>query len=686
MQITHLKFNTTTFKAINLPPEEKQQSDDLLKNLEGANCFQADLFKIKLYRLFDKHLQKEVDLKSRNNYIKADFSQKILLVFFETLENIRNRTTSISELLPIINKVRPGKDEIKSGILESSLDEFIPNTTLSLKDTVTTDNLPVYSRPKNSEELSGIQEEISSLLKENELDDVEKVILNEKASGKSFQTIANILTLSKTTIRDIYLRSVAKIQAKNNNLPQNFLDFEDTLVKEYDLEDYRAKLKKAILAYPNIVDVDLNKLFKNISKGSKLLNITHQDYAKSLILHPTMFYAKPETIKKNVQTSSRLLEIDDALFIRAALKQPSLFSFAGETLNENVQKSSEVFNISKAEFINLALIMPELFYLKPELLKKNVEDTSKRLNIAEDVFFKATTKYPSLMACSSDTIDNNVNQSSKLLKIPREKFIKAGLKHPQLFSQSPLTLKKNVENSSKLLNIDEEEFVKACLKQPQLIYQKPETLNSNINKCVEIIQIPRKDYIKIALRQPQLMYQNPYTLKRNFDRSSELLGLSQEEFTTAVLSAPQLIVLKPENINQKVETISKNMNMQKSEIAKMIVKYPFIVIQTPENVTKKLKIQKYYQEINGKKNNKLAFYTTTNETQYNRILAYLIKTHYRDKNICTKNLEKYILDNADEHYEFELPQNDLNDEFMSYAHEYVKNLLGYSNIKFKIKE
>ena len=112
VQITHLKFNTTTFKAINLPPEEKQQSDDLLKSLEGADGFQADLFKIKLYRLFDKHLQREVDLKSRNNYIKADFSQKILLVFFETLENIRNRTTSISELLPIINKARNKNEDL----------------------------------------------------------------------------------------------------------------------------------------------------------------------------------------------------------------------------------------------------------------------------------------------------------------------------------------------------------------------------------------------------------------------------------------------------------------------------------------------------------------------------------------------------------------------------------------------
>ena len=86
---------------------EKQKSDTLLQKLITSSEAEADNIKFQLYELYDKHLQKEVETKTKWYHLKEDFAQEIFLKFFEILENIRNNLIPKEDIISILNNIKP---------------------------------------------------------------------------------------------------------------------------------------------------------------------------------------------------------------------------------------------------------------------------------------------------------------------------------------------------------------------------------------------------------------------------------------------------------------------------------------------------------------------------------------------------------------------------------------------------
>jgi DNA-binding CsgD family transcriptional regulator len=255
-------YNNLSFKAIKLNDSEQKKSDNLMQSLKVAPEQKSDTIKFQLYELYDKHLQKEVDLKCKSYHIKEDFAQEMFLKFFESLENVRKNILPIEEFIPFMNKVKPSKNEIKSGITETSIDQNIGSTELVLKDRLVDDDLPQYLSKKNEEERKIVQDEFDKVINKSTLKNIESKILKEKSTGKILQNIADELKLSKTTVSRYYYSAIYKIQDENNALPKNFENFVSEFAKTYEIKD-SSLIKKAITTNPFILSAGIEKISKN---------------------------------------------------------------------------------------------------------------------------------------------------------------------------------------------------------------------------------------------------------------------------------------------------------------------------------------------------------------------------------------------------------------------------------------
>ena len=642
-----INHQLTTFKAIQLDQSEQKKSENLLHSLKGCSDLKSDNIKFQLYELYNKHLQKEIDLKTKSYHTKEDFAQEMFLHFFETLEKIRTSILPIENFIQILNDKKPSNNELKSGVVEKSIDINVNNSKLFLKDLLTNDNTPQYKNQKSAEEKIAIEKEFDKLISESTLNDIENKILINIGKGETIKQTAEKLGLSISRINNLYHRAINKIQNDKNILPKEFDDFANELNNKFKFGDSK-KIKEILIENPILINKDKDEFFIKIKDLALLLNLSETEIFQILLKTPSLIGFRPDTIKENVKNSADILNISEKEFIEAALSRPQLFYLKSETLKENIKNSAKIFNITEKEFIKAALIQPQLFYQKPETLYENIRNSAVIFDITEKKFIKAALSRPQLFYQKPETLKENIKNSSNLFNITEKEFIKAAIKHPPLFSLKPETLKENVKNSSNLFNISEDEFIKAALRQPQLFSQKPETLYENIKNSSNLFNITEKEFIKVALKQPQLFYQKTETLNNNVSRLAELL------------------------------------NLEKNEILQLGQNSPSMLFSNPENLIKKIRIEKYYKEIKGKKNDKFVLIFDSIDRIYNKILAYLIKTNATDCIVSAKNYVDYVNSHPEKIYEFKLPKSEFNEDFIKFTKDFFMKHTKKCNVKFLI--
>ena len=401
MRVQTTTSNFITFRAISLNEREKAKSDKLISGLNTAG--NKEKIKSDLFKVFDKHLQKEAAKKGKKLYYKEDVLQKMYLKFFETLENVKELTTE--SLIEILNSTKFDKNEIKEdyqfGRLSLNKKIYAKNTKskdeskLTIKDRITYDNLQGYLNSASDEERKIYLKQIQELVDKAELTEREKNFLKERGSGKTFKQIAEEYDRSETFIQRIVHNAIAKIQYKSRVLPEMYNDFAEALISKYELNIPKDDIKKVLLNNTYILSYPQDKLFKNIDETSEILKIDPKSYVKTVLRQPSLFSLKPESIAGRIKKGSDLFEIEPKTYIQAALKKPSLFEQKPETLAENIKRTSNLLELDPKIYIKAALKQPALFAMKPETVAENVKNTSRLLKMEQKTFIETALIQPS---------------------------------------------------------------------------------------------------------------------------------------------------------------------------------------------------------------------------------------------------------------------------------------------------
>mgnify|MGYP003534191126 CR=1 FL=1 len=145
------------------------------------------------------------------------------------------------------------------------------------------------------------------------------------------------------------------------------------LKSKYKLEHSLKKIIDLFLSTQQLATIEKDKLFENISRISRLLNIEEKEFVKAALEQPNLFYQYPETLHNNIKNSSKLFKVSEETFVKAALKHPQLFYQNSETLYQNINNTAQKFNIDKDILVKAAFRHPGLFCIKMVVLEFSIQ-------------------------------------------------------------------------------------------------------------------------------------------------------------------------------------------------------------------------------------------------------------------------------------------------------------------------
>ena len=488
-------------------------------------------------------------------------------------------------------------------------------------------NLKEKERIKSDELLSQIQSSTNKdRIKSGLLDIYDKHIQNEAA-----QKARGIYTTDEV-LQEMYLKFFEAIENIKDLTTGKLLEILNSTKPEQDALKEQYRLGVTSLDSPIKPDSDL--ILKNIITDKNLpVYLSSASEAERKVQRQ-----KLQTLTEKTNLTER-----EKNFLEEKSSGKTYKQIAKRT-NRSIVRAQQLIHNAVAKIQNDNNILPEKFNDFTEQLIQRYN-----LNIEKDTIKNILLNNAFILSAEPERHFQSIDKTVMLLGIDSKDYIHSVLKQPTLFCLKPETIAENINKTAKILKIEHKTCVQAALKQPTIFCQKPETIAENINRTAKLLKIEPQNYIQAALRHPQLFYQKPKTIAENIYRTAKLLKIEPQNYIQAAIKRPPLFC------------------------------------QKPENIVKKIRIIQYYKQIQNKKPNKIIFSTNADSTLFEKILNYLVKKSDGLKSAINKNEFADYLKNSGKTYNFEIPANELAEEFIQYAKEFAQNKTGKQIFTFKIK-
>ena len=521
------KYNTN-FRSIKLSEAETKNAAAKINKLLDSSLShdERQILKNSLFDIFDKHLEREANIKKRASLMHKEVLAELHLKFSELLYDIKNNPT-LEIFIDKLNKYTPSFDTLKPEFTHNSLTMRIYDigSSETLADRITEEDLPV---PKSAIEKEKTEKQLNVLINNTGLSDIIDRRIQKRIEGHSLADIAKEENVNVRIISESLRKGILRIRKSIDNLPPEYIERARELAAIFGCSE--EKTIKILSQHTDFLSKKTETILYNIKRTAELLECTEKELIDAGLKQPTIFEMKPETISKRVAETSEYLNYDRKKFIQLALKkQPCILYLNTENLAKNVKESSKIIGCTEQEFISISLREPTLFYMKPETIKNNIKTSISLLNCSEEDYIHAAIKQTNLFYFKPETLKNNADKSSELLNCSVEDFVNAAMKMGSLLYQKPETLKKNAQISAKLLGITEEEFVKMALRHPPLFGQKPETLRRNAEGMAKVLSISVREYVRQISGRPATLSQKPETLKKKIEINNYFQKIKNEK-------------------------------------------------------------------------------------------------------------------------------------------------------------
>ena len=124
------------------------------------------------------------------------------------------------------------------------------------------------------------------------------------------------------------------------------------------------------------------------------------------------------------------------------------------------------------------------------------------------------------------------------------------------------------------------------------------------------------------------------------------------------------------------DRLERYLEANPGEYVKAALIHPQLFAIKPENVAKKVKIIQYYKQIQGKEHDEIVFSLSSEQTLYEKILNYMVKTSDGSKNAVNKDELVSYLKKSRKIYDFVLPENELKKDFIRFIRDFSERELG----------
>ena len=651
MRIQTNKYNINT-KAIYLNKQETVNAQNILTKYMYSNPLKREPLTLELLSIFKEKIIKEGNHIAKTTHNKQDCIQDLFLKFFESVIESVNVEEPLNYILEQLNGFKKKKDARKTEFGRASIDRKIvtdKGKTLYYTDII---QKGIDSKRGDAEEQKEAIEELEKLYSAEFLTEKEKFVLEELSRGKTHIQIAETMGIALTNVNKHIKKAIKKIQYENDCLPQDIKDKITKLKQIFGLKSEDTNIEKLLIKLTKMESI--NKIVERVSEYKDILGTTEENVLHIFSNFPTLLSLNTNTVKNNIKQSSELLGLPENDFIELCQKQPSLLYISPQSLRKNVDNLQQKINFSDKQLLKVIKLRPSLLYGKNETLDDNIEGLANLLAISKEDCIKLYQKTPYLFSRNFKILERNMQRTAKLLEIDFDKYILLAKKQVNLIYQSPETIYNNVLQGSKLLNIDIETLKNNYVKRPQLFVQKPETIYGNVLKLAELLHLDLPRCMKMCNGNPQLFYMNP------------------------------------ENIYKKANELAKIKQVDMQFIVEWAMKQPGILLYSTSLVKHKMEINSFFSEVINESLKGTTISMNKDEDLYIRILKFLIKKANKTtvssyKNICDA-VKQNMLEHPDIEYVFELPQHLQTENFIKFAENFSKDVLGKNIFTFKIKD
>ena len=696
MNITPIN-NRINFCAIVLNQTEREKAQSTIAKLQTEPGYEQ-AGKNNLLQIFDRHIKKEVETRYGQAREKEDYYQTYYTALFEAISDNK----SLDDILKEVNK-----PNVKENIIYS---KYFPECPLSKSKmgNLAVNDLPVAISSPSQETVLQFQDKLRDVSKD--LKQKEQEVLQNKA--------ANVKLNSSE--RRVLKKAIAKIQQKNNVLPQDFTEkaqyFQEQLWKDKNIEE----IIQLLIKHPELMAISKEKIEYNADKMFKVLELPQEDFTRILFKHPGLIYCLPETIEKNIQTNIERFKITKEQFVKASKNNPAILTQSAETLYQNVENGAKVFNIPLEDYLKVCLKAQMLFSIPGENMSERIDMISNILNISRESVIKSGILLPQVLCLSGDAIKSSAQNLSEILKI--EDAGKLFVSAPQLFARSPESLKENIKKLSELFDLSYDETIKMIKKSPKVLSFNVESLNNKINSFAEVLNIPRKDIEKACKRHIVILNFKAETINRNVETTANELGLSKDAYVKSCLSMPSLLYLNPQKIIDNIKALAAGFEITKEEMAKIALvqpsvfytnskilfdnldrasellgdkdyrlkalKNPRLMCSKPETIKHKSALQNYFKSLIGIPTGSIALSSNSDEYLFCEMIRVLINKNNNCKIVkfLPKTAKNTLIDiiksNPDGNYNFEIPDDKYAaDKLIDFTKDFCNENFGKQIIK-----
>lgn len=180
-------------------------------------------------------------------------------------------------------------------------------------------------------------------------------------------------------------------------------------------------------------------------------------------------------------------------------------------------------------------------------------------------------------------------------------------------------------------------------------------------------------------------------LPEKFDHFTEKLikrydlDIEKDLIKNMLLNNTYLLSYPPEKLFQNLDKTAEGLELEPELFIQAAIKQPSIFYIKSETIAENIQILQYYKQIQNKDFDRVVISTCSNRYLYENILNYLVKQSDGLNAAINKNKFIKYLKESGKMYNFEIPANELADDFMEFARKFAEKNLGKQIFSFKVK-
>lgn len=522
MQINPIQENTS-FKQIRLNEIELNKAKNIYRQI--INNPKNHEFNLKLFDLFEKHLNNEVALKGQKpTKALKSFATRLYNKFFEILNTTKYKEQPFESFFDNLNNFS---------------DKFTLNENAN--EQVFTYNFNVTTANQTANYIC----KVLDISHEAYLKLVQKnpnfQHLTVDRFNNEIEEIRNFLDFEKEEFIEILKKSPYTMTQPSQTTINDLKNIKNVLYPD-DNEQY----KDLFRVNPNLLNLTNDKFKIRLKELSDFFEIDEYNVIAMIRAQSFLATMPMNHIIENFNSMQEHLNIDSEKMKEIATIAPNIVRKEAKYSINDYKNIAESLNMPYEKFIAWSLTTPAIFRNSPGKLEKVANYLSNELDFSRENTLNYISQNLNILSYRyknmSERKDGNFDVLNKELEIDYNTYKSLLAKNSWFFGNDKALTESTLKSVQKYFNQDKETFKKMIIENPVLATIDVQYIDKYLEDTAILLNIDKNEVMQLSIKCP-LLATTPVKCQIGYlAYNSKLLGVNERQFIEMCRTNPSLLV------------------------------------------------------------------------------------------------------------------------------------------------